>query len=162
MQEIMADTINTPYQYLQNWLSFITFVASDTKWTLIMVPCSDAVAMYIPLEERTIAANGERWASICNSGFIIMFMNISKRYKQPYISSYVVLKRKYYCQIIKQWNKSIQMCRKRFALVRQNENDTCFLYGMAHSSPPSPQYSVFSYLLGPLVNLPACISFFGS
>jgi len=25
-----------------------------------MVPCSDAVAMYIPLEERTIAANGER------------------------------------------------------------------------------------------------------
>lgn len=46
-----------------------------------MVPCSDAVAMYIPLEERTIAANGERWASICNS-CLTMFMNTGKKYKQ--------------------------------------------------------------------------------
>lgn len=45
---------------------FLTLLASETKWTLIIVPCSDAVAMYIPLDERTVAANGERWASICN------------------------------------------------------------------------------------------------
>lgn len=45
---------------------FFTLVASETRKTLIMVPCSDAVAMYIPLEERTIAAKGARWASICN------------------------------------------------------------------------------------------------
>lgn len=43
----------------------ITLVASATRWTLIMVPCSDAVAMYIPFEERTNADNGELWASIC-------------------------------------------------------------------------------------------------
>lgn len=41
-------------------LLFFTLVASETRWTLIMVPCSDAVAMYVPLEERAIAASGAR------------------------------------------------------------------------------------------------------
>ena len=29
-----------------------------------MVPCSEAVAIYIPLEERTVVARGARCASI--------------------------------------------------------------------------------------------------
>lgn len=52
-------------------------VASETKWTLIMVPCSEAVAIYIPLEERTIAARGARCASIsqCDWSSMTLYNN---------------------------------------------------------------------------------------
>lgn len=45
-------------------LKLYDLVDSETRWTRIRVPCSDAVAIYIPFEESAIAANGERCASI--------------------------------------------------------------------------------------------------
>ena len=50
---------------MNGWCAILTLVASETKWTLIMVPCSEAVAIYIPLEERKIAARGARTIKFC-------------------------------------------------------------------------------------------------
>lgn len=43
-----------------------TLVACETKCTLIIVPCSEAVAKNIPLEQKAIAVIAERCASICD------------------------------------------------------------------------------------------------
>ena len=46
--------------YHNSYQITVTLVPSGIAWTLTMVPCSDAVARYVPSEEKTIAARGDR------------------------------------------------------------------------------------------------------
>ncbi len=44
-----------------------TFEAWGIQWTLITVPCWEAVARNKPSPDTAIAANGDRWAWICQT-----------------------------------------------------------------------------------------------
>ena len=69
-----------------------TLVSSKIEWTLIMVPCSDVVAMHIQFEENTIAVSEDRWASICILAHITIVINIFQyNYMYEWISNHVKL-----------------------------------------------------------------------